>query len=231
MDSASYAASATAVDVNLLTGAASGVDADGDIFSSIENLIGSSLGDTLTGDDGPNVIRPGGGVDIVDGGGDKDTVSYATSSLGVTVDLLTHLASGGDAQGDQLQNIENVIGSALGDTLTGDGGDNVFAPGAGDDDLEGGVGVDTVSYAEVLQAVSVNLSALTDQATGATIGTDQLTGIENVIGGINNDVLVGDVADNVLMGNLGKDSLAGGDGAGHSQRRSRQRQARGRRGQ
>src|SRR6476646_3234279 len=61
-------------------------DADGDIFSSIENLIGSSLGDTLTGDDGANVFRPGGGVDIIDGGGDKDTASYATSSLGVTVD-------------------------------------------------------------------------------------------------------------------------------------------------
>jgi glucose/arabinose dehydrogenase len=212
-DAASYAASATAVAVNLLTGAASGGDADGDIFSSIENLIGSSLGDTLTGDDGANVFRPGAGLDTIDGGGDKDTVSYATSSLGVTVDLLTHVASGGDAQGDQLQNIENIIGTALGDTLTGDGGDNVFAPGAGDDDLEGGGGTDTVSYAEVLQAVSVNLSALTDQATGATIGTDQLTGIENVVGGINNDVLIGDIAANVLLGNLGRDSLAGGDGA------------------
>ena len=213
LDAASYAASATAVAVNLLTGEASGGNADGDIFSSIKNLIGSSLGDTLTGDDGANVFRPGGGVDTIDGGGDKDTVSYATSSLGVTVNLLTNVASGGDAQGDQLQNIENIIGTALGDTLTGDGGDNVLAPGAGDDDLDGGGGTDTVSYAEVLQAVSINLSALTDQATGATIGTDQLTGIENVIGGINNDILIGDIAANVLVGNEGSDSLAGGDGA------------------
>jgi Ca2+-binding RTX toxin-like protein len=129
------------------------------------------------------------------------------------VELLTHLASGGHAQGDQLHNIENIIGSALGDTLTGDGGDNVLTPGAGDDDLNGGGGTDTVSYAEVLQAVSVNLSALTDQAIGATIGTDQLAGIENVIGGSNDDILIGDGAANVLLGNMGRDSLAGGDGA------------------
>ncbi len=152
-------------------------------------------------------------MDIVDGGGNKDTVSYDTSSLGVTVNLLTQVASGGDAQDDQLQNIENIIGSGLGDTLTGDGGDNVLAPGAGDDDLNGGGGLDTVSYAEVLQAVSVNLSALSDQATGAAIGTDQLAGVENVIGGLANDILTGDIAANVLLGNSGIDVLAGGDGA------------------
>ena len=68
-DAASYASSATAVTVNLLTGAASGGDAEGDIFTGIENLIGSALADTLTGDGGANVFRPGDGMDIVDGGG------------------------------------------------------------------------------------------------------------------------------------------------------------------
>jgi Ca2+-binding RTX toxin-like protein len=137
-DAASYASSATAVTVNLLTGAASGGDAEGDIFTGIENLIGSALADTLTGDGGANVFRPGDGMDIVDGGADNDTVSYADSPLGVSVNLLTGVGVGGDAQGDQLQNIENLIGSSHGDTLTGDGGDNIFAPGAGDDNVDGG---------------------------------------------------------------------------------------------
>ncbi|HEY8277857.1 MAG TPA: PQQ-dependent sugar dehydrogenase, partial [Methyloceanibacter sp.] len=212
-DFASYAGSSGGATVNLATGVAQGGDATGDILRSIENLIGSAFGDTLTGDDGANAFRPSGGEDIVDGGGDKDTVSYNTSPMGVTVNLLAQVASGGDAQGDQLQNIENIIGSALGDTLTGDGGDNLIAPGAGDDDLDGGGGLDTVSYAEVLQVLSVNLSALSDQATGAAIGTDQLAGVENVIGGFASDILIGDIAANVLLGNGGRDVLAGGNGA------------------
>ena len=46
---------------------------------------------------------------------------------------MTGLGSGGDAQGDTLIRIENLTGSALDDTLEGNGGTNVLTGGAGAD--------------------------------------------------------------------------------------------------
>ena len=45
----------------------------------------------------------------------------------MTVDLAAGSGSGGDASGDSLTGIENVIGSAGKDSLTGDGGANSLA--------------------------------------------------------------------------------------------------------
>ncbi len=211
-DTASYADSAQGVTINLATGAASGGEAEGDLFQSIENIIGSAFGDILTGDDGDNVIAPGAGIDAVDGGGGSDTVSYATSALGVTVDLDAGTGTGGDADGDTLQSIENVIGSAAADVLSGTGGDNLFAPGDGDDTVDGRGGSDTVSYAGTVSSVTVDLDFGTNQATGPDIGTDQLTSIENIIGGFGNDILSGDAGPNILRGGPGADMLDGRDG-------------------
>ena len=67
-----------------------------------------------------------------------DTASYATSSSGVTVSLMTGTGSGGDAEGDTLLNIENLTGSNFDDTLEGN---------TVNDTLDGGLGIDTVSFA------------------------------------------------------------------------------------
>ena len=64
----------------------------------------------------------------------------------MTVNLGAGTASGGDAAGDTLSGIENVIGSAQADTLTGDGGDNVLEGDAGNDSLDGGAGDDTAVF-------------------------------------------------------------------------------------
>ena len=55
----------------------------------------------------------------IDGGNGTDTVSYASSGAGVTVNLGSTVAqvSTGDASGDVLDGIENVTGSTLGDQL------------------------------------------------------------------------------------------------------------------
>ena len=45
-----------------------------------------------------------------------------------------------------MENIENLIGSAFGDTLTGDSADNRLEALAGDDTLEGGAGTDTYVF-------------------------------------------------------------------------------------
>ncbi|MGV0759544.1 calcium-binding protein [Tistrella mobilis] len=71
-DAASYLGSAAAVTVSLATGTASGGDAAGDSFSSIENLSGSVFADTLTGSATANAIRGNGGNDVITGGGGAD---------------------------------------------------------------------------------------------------------------------------------------------------------------
>ena len=65
-------------------------------------------------------------------GAGSDTVSYANSNAGVTVDLSNSTAEvGGHAAGDVLSNIENFIGSEHNDTLIGDGNANIFTGGRG----------------------------------------------------------------------------------------------------
>ncbi len=54
-----------------------------------------------------------------------DLVSYFDNTVGVTVNLATGTASGGNAEGDTLISIETVRGSVYADTLIGgDGSDN-----------------------------------------------------------------------------------------------------------
>ena len=133
MDTADYSVSAAAVNVNLLTGLGSGGDAQGDILGGIENIIGSAQADTLTGDNGANTFVGGAGADTLNGGLGIDTADYSASAAAVNVNLVTGLGAGGDAQGDVLGGIENIIGSARADTLTGDNGANAFVGGAGAD--------------------------------------------------------------------------------------------------
>ena len=122
------------------------------IDAHVENIIGSSEDDTITGNDSMNTIEGGDGADTLSGGDansgtdNMDTVSYASSDRRVRVDLSDDSASGGHASGDTLVpgTFENVMGSAHGDILTGDDGDNTLWGLDGDDTIEGGTGNDTI---------------------------------------------------------------------------------------
>ncbi|CAN7623273.1 M10 family metallopeptidase C-terminal domain-containing protein [Bosea sp. LjRoot9] len=210
-DAASYAASAAAVTVNLATGVNTGGDAAGDTLTSIENLIGSAFADSLTGDGANNVLTGGAGADTLDGAAGSDTASYAGSTAAVTVNLLTGVNTGGDAQGDVLTAIENLIGSSLVDTLKGNASANVIEGGAGADTIDGDAGSDTASYVSSNAAVTVNLT-LSTQSGGHAQG-DVLTNIENIIGSAYADTLTGNTGVNVLSGGGGNDTLIGGAGA------------------
>ena len=71
-DTADYEDSAAGVNVDLSTQTA---DGDGsDTLSGIENVNGSSSGDSLVGDGHANTISAGGGNDTIDGGGGTDTI-------------------------------------------------------------------------------------------------------------------------------------------------------------
>jgi Ca2+-binding RTX toxin-like protein len=129
----------------------------------------------------------------------------------VTVNLATQTASGGHAAGDVLFDIENIIGTALNDNLTGDNGDNVLRGGDGGTDwLSGGGGSDTASYAGGA-AVGVSLLHGSIQNTGGQ-GWDLLNSIENLVGSSFDDWLTGEYGANVLDGGAGADHLNGFDG-------------------
>jgi len=102
--------------------------------------------DTITGGNFTDQIIGGAGADIIDGGGGIDRASYSLSSEGVNVNLLTNVNTGGDAEGDDLSNIEDIIGSFFGDdVLVGDTGSNELRGLSGDDTLIGGQGADSLS--------------------------------------------------------------------------------------
>ena len=108
-----------------------------------DELYGGDGQDYLTGEDGDDTLDGGAGDDFIDGGAGDDTASYATATGAVSVDLSVIDAQ--DTQGagfDALVSIENLIGSAFGDTLKGNDGANRIEGGAGNDKLYGGGGDD-----------------------------------------------------------------------------------------
>ena len=145
-DRADYSQSATAVSVNMSNGAAGGGDAEGDTFSSIELVVGSFHDDTIIGDASDNIIMGGRGADQIDGGAGFDVADYSEADEAVTVDLGTGLGSAGEAAGDQLSNIEMLVGSNYGDTLSGSAGNEEFDGGLGDDLLQGAAGSDVYYF-------------------------------------------------------------------------------------
>jgi Ca2+-binding RTX toxin-like protein len=158
IDDASYYGSEEGVHVSLspfllIGGGNTGGDAEGDTLFNIENLYGSKHDDELYGNDEANVlwgmegndfINGGDGGDEIDGGEGIDTLSYEGSAEGVDVWLIHNIATGGDAAGDQVDNVENLIGSAYGDTLAGDDGDNAINGLAGENHLYGYGGNDAL---------------------------------------------------------------------------------------
>ena len=115
-------------------------------FAGSDTIIGGAGDDSLDGHDGDDILEGGLGADIFFGGAGSDTVTYINSGAGVTINLGTNFADGGEATGDTIHNVENITGSAFDDVLTGDSGANVLSGGAGANTLNGGLGDDTFIY-------------------------------------------------------------------------------------
>ena len=77
----------------------------------------------------------GAGADTLQGNAGYDTLSYADSNAGVTINLLASTTTGGHAAGDVISGFEALIGSDFNDSLRGNAGDN---------EIEGGLGVGNV---------------------------------------------------------------------------------------
>ncbi|WP_395714266.1 Calx-beta domain-containing protein [Reyranella sp.] len=144
-DSASYADSAVGVTASLADPSANTGNAKGDIYTSIENLIGSSFDDALIGNGAANTLTGLAGADALNGGGGFDYASYTTATAGVTASLANPAINTGDAAGDTYVSIEGLFGSGFADTLIGNAEANELQGGTGDDILMGGLGADRLT--------------------------------------------------------------------------------------
>ncbi|MGL1920292.1 MAG: hypothetical protein OCD03_04645 [Hyphomicrobiales bacterium] len=228
IDTVDYGQAKVGVSVSLDGSVGKGGIAEGDVLSSIENLIGSKFADILSGDggvnviagmDGDDVIMGGAGADILSGGNGRDRLDYNLSDAAVNVNIALNTASGGHAQGDVISSFEDIIGSAFNDVLTGNSaantliggdGDDILIGGKGGDHLDGGAGTDLVTYSLSNAEVSVNLQ--TGIALGGNAADDILVSVENVIGSAFSDNLVGNNVGNVLIGAAGNDVIIGQGG-------------------
>lgn len=186
-DAVSYEGSSAGVNVNLVLGGIGG-DAEGDRYSGIEDIIGSSFNDLLAGDFGSNYIWGGGGSDLIEGAGGDDVLFG-----GLGDDLLI----GGD--GDDL--------------MDGGVGEDVLVGGDGFDivDYSWVVPVSGAAFAVIAH---LGTGHATTYDNSAYLGdTDEPHGVEGIIGSAYDDWLEGSADENLLFGGDGDDVLTGGAGA------------------
>ncbi|MGZ0188763.1 MAG: calcium-binding protein, partial [Alphaproteobacteria bacterium] len=211
------------VTVNLAGGLATDTFGKHDFLDGIDAVIATSRNDRITGDDNANTFVGGAGNDAIDGGLGQDTVDYSSEGgiTGVTVDLATNTATDSFGDADSVQNVEIIIGTSLGDTLTGDGLANIFIGNAGADILDGGGDIDTVDYSREIGGGGIRANLLTGAATDTHGDADTLSNIERIVATAKDDVITGnrasdsfngDAGDDVLRGANGDDVLDGGDG-------------------
>ncbi len=200
-----------------------------------DRLDGGDGNDTLHGDNGNDRLYGGNGDDWLVGESGND---WAWGGCGN--DAL-YGSDGNDSMfGDEGDDIlvggignDRLDGGADNDILRGDLGDDLLFASEGNDDLHGGEGNDTVSYANINGSVIVFLGDTVDTRASlkgsdgtkdlgsATLGTDYLTDIENVIGSSFDDAIFGNSSVNRLEGAdgndllvaIGEDTLVGGNGS------------------
>jgi len=184
---------------------------------AVLNFVTNTFTDTYGDDDTLISIENISGSDFGD---------LITGNAGIARELNGYGGNDTITGGDQNDTIDGGDGN---DSLNGGAGNDLLTGGSGNDSMNGGADVDTVTYESTNQGVTVSLVAGT--ASGAEIGSDTLSNIENVTGGSGNDNLTGngltnrleglggnDVLSaiggngNVLRGGLGNDTLNGGSG-------------------
>lgn len=242
-DIAAY--SGAPVQASLASPAQNTGDAAGDTYISIEGLMGGDFADTLMGDDGANLLIGGGGDDRLVGGLGADTLiggtgfdwaDYSAASTGLLVNLAASDQNAGFAAGDDLREIEGVIGGAFNDTLIGaaageylmggagrdllrgEGGADTLDGGEGDDTLIGGVGSDVliggagIDWASYAFAGAIRIDLETPSLNSGEAAGDTYSSIEGIIGSGGADTLAGDGSANRFSGGAGHDLILGRGG-------------------
>ena len=165
--------------------------------------------------------------------GTIDNFQITRADAGVTINLATNTASGGDATGDLISNFRNVTGTGAHDSLTGDGQDNLLSGGNGNDTLSGGDGNDTLDGGLgndsmiggrgddvyiINNASDVTLensnegtdTVITNINYTLSSNLENLTVAASVTTGL---ILSGNALANSITGGIGNDTLTGNGGA------------------
>ena len=165
---------ATIDGATVLGNVANALLSDGDTRSLIENAIGGSGDDVISGNAADNLLEGGAGNDdlsglegddTLDGGADDDTLD-------------------GGADNDSL------IGGSGDDSITGGGGNDTVSAGDGRDIAFGGTGDDSINGGSNLD--TLHGGAGNDTVSGG-FGGDSITG------GANDDLLLGDADDDTVV--------------------------------
>ena len=227
-DTVSYFFATSAINVTLALVTAQTTGGSGtDTIASIENLFGSNYNDTLTGNVHANTLSGGAGDDTLDGGSGADRLVGGAGADTYYVDTPADLVTETDAT--PAGGIDTVISSAANAVLTanvenlrltnagaangtGNALDNIIHAGSGNNALNGGAGVDTLSYAYATTGVRLYLGQHVAQNTYGS-GYDIQVSFENLTGSAFNDELGGDASGNVIDGGAGADYVLGSDGA------------------
>jgi Ca2+-binding RTX toxin-like protein len=166
-----------------------------------DSMVGSSGNDIFIGSPGPDTIRGLAGQDAVDYSASGAPLTITLTSL--TTSTASTKPSGGDASGDVLYSIEDVVGTASADLISGNQFNNNLAGGAGDDTVKGGSGNDALQGDDGADLLDGGSGLDTIHGGG---------GDDFVLGGFGSDELYGDAGADLISAGDGDDQLDGGDG-------------------
>ena len=139
------------------------------------------------------------------------------SILAAGVDAFIEYFLSGDDEITGTSGIDTLYSGAGNDTVDAGAGNDLLIGGSGlgNDSYIGGDGIDTIKYTSAAAGIRVDLGkgkASSVSGDSAAIGVDQLSGIENIVGGKFNDTLIGDGNANQIDAGAGNDILSGGEG-------------------
>ncbi|MCC7320347.1 MAG: hypothetical protein IT542_05135 [Rubellimicrobium sp.] len=146
------------------------------------------------------------------GGKGRDTIDWSHSGeSGIDIDLRTGTATDG-TNTEVMAGFENAIGTAGGDTITGNAANNTLRGGGGNDGLFGNKGDDRLFGGSGGDNLTGGKGA--DLLDGGA-GSDWIwagSGADTLVGGKGMDYLFGEGGGDRLSGGGGKDYLLGGTG-------------------
>lgn len=226
LDTVDYGAKTGNLTITVGSGANDGASGEGDdVQGDIETVIGGQGNDHITGDSSDELLDgyygndtlvggTGTSADTLNGGSGTgtDTADYSARSdnLKITLDGVNNDGNETFGEGDNVVDVQIVIGGSGNDTIIGDGGANTLMGSGGTDSLRGGDNADSIDGGSGNDTIYGDDGNDTLKAGGGT---------DTIYGGNDNDhiygygVLYGEAGnDNFFAFNGFKDTIDGGSG-------------------